>query len=65
MQLTLGVAAITAELKEKCDHTPDKSNWKCVLEGKTDSHLVPNITRDKGDPEPVWPPQMAIKVLIM
>lgn len=56
MELKEGIAAIQAELAEKCDHKPDKSNWRCVLEGKTDSHLVTNITRDRNIPEPVWPP---------
>ena len=56
MDIGEGIALITKELEEKCDHTPDKTNWRCVLEGKTDGHLVINITRDRGIPEPIWPP---------
>jgi len=55
MQIGEGIALVTMNLEEACDHTPDKTNWKCVLEGKTDGHLVPNINRDRGIAKPTWP----------
>ncbi len=54
MQIGEGIALVTSELEERCDHTPDKTNWKCVLEGTTDGHLVSNITRDRGIAKPTW-----------
>lgn len=56
MDVGEGIAKIEKELEEKCDHMPDKTNWRCKLEGQTEEHLTSNITRDRGIPEPLWPP---------
>jgi hypothetical protein len=55
MEVNEGIALIQAELKEKCDHTVDKTSWKCVMEGQTTNSLVPNIKRDRDVAEPTWP----------
>lgn len=53
----VGIMALISEInKTKCDHNLDKKNWKLVLEGKTTGHLTENIPRDRGLPEPTWPP---------
>jgi hypothetical protein len=42
--------------KSACDHTDDKSGWRCNLEGKTAGALIDNIERDRSKAKPVWPP---------
>ncbi len=38
-----------------CDHSAPKTGWRCVLQGKTASHLVENISRDRKIKRPTWP----------
>ena len=65
MELNEGIAIITSLIEDtKCDHTEEKQNWKCVLEGQTADHLTSNISRDRNIAEPVWPPPTGGRSLV-
>jgi hypothetical protein len=49
------IVDVKAASESPCDHSDDKTNWRCNLEGQTAGALIDNLSRDRGKKKPVWP----------